>query len=433
MLHRLGQIPRLTSRVAPDGGIVHNVLRYRTIQGRRAHVSSMWQTDPDSGLLPAGRANTGCPRRLPPGDRRSPTAGSLGATGTRQRLRWVAVFALTAALLLSGLVQPTRAAAGVRLPSPSRLPLAGPPDVVRGYDPPDQRWHAGHRGVDLAGTPGEPVYAAAAGTITYASRLAGRGVVVVDHGQTRTTYEPVTATVSVGDRVQMGSRIGRLDAGGHCSSGRTCLHWGLKRGDRYLDPMRLAPSPSTAAGNRHYRLLPASARKAVRRRIKHRQQQRSHGGVPGGGGTAGSAGSAGPAGAAGAAGSHGFSLPVNGPITSPFGQRFHPILHRWKLHDGTDFGAACGTPIRAPQAGTVVQQYLNVGYGNRLMLDHGVVDGKRVVSGFNHASSYVVGVGDRVHKGDIVGYVGQTGYATGCHLHLMVWLNGKLTNPMSWY
>ncbi len=337
------------------------------------------------------------------------------------------MLALAALLLLSGLLQPTRATAGVRLPSPSRLPLAGPPDVVRGFNPPDQPWHAGHRGVDLAGRAGAPVYAAAAGTITYASRLAGRGVVVVDHGQTRTTYEPVTAAVSVGERVHAGSRIGRLDRGEHCSSGRTCLHWGLKRGDRYLDPMRLAPSPSTTAGHGHYRLLPSSARKAVRQRIKRRRQQRrqqAHHAVPGGGGSAGSTGQA---------GSHGFSLPVNGPITSPFGRRFHPIFHRWKLHDGTDIGAGCGTPIRAPHAGTVVQRYFGGGYGNRLILDHGVVDGKRVVTGLNHASSYVAKVGDRVHTGDIVGYVGQTGYATGCHLHLMVWLNGKLTNPMSWY
>jgi murein DD-endopeptidase MepM/ murein hydrolase activator NlpD len=61
------------------------------------------------------------------------------------------------------------------------------------------------------------------------------------------------------------------------------------------------------------------------------------------------------------------------------------------------------------------------------------VDGHRVVSGFNHATSYVVGVGDRVQQGQLVGFVGRTGYATGCHLHLMVWLDGRVVDPMTWY
>ncbi len=77
---------------------------------------------------------------------------------------------------------------------------------------------------------------------------------------------------------------------------------------------------------------------------------------------------------AGPPGSHGFIRPVPGGVTSPYGMRFHPVLHRWKLHDGTDFGAACGTSIRAPYAGVVRSRYYNAGYGNRLILDHGRVD-----------------------------------------------------------
>ncbi|QGN35335.1 peptidoglycan DD-metalloendopeptidase family protein [Microlunatus sp. Gsoil 973] len=113
--------------------------------------------------------------------------------------------------------------------------------------------------------------------------------------------------------------------------------------------------------------------------------------------------------------------------------RLHPILHVWKLHDGTDFGAACGTPIRAPAPGVVVRRYSNAGYGNRLMLDHGTIDGRHVVTGFNHAASYLVDVGDRVRQGQLLGFVGSTGYSTGCHLHLMVWIDGQVVNPMSWY
>ena len=127
------------------------------------------------------------------------------------------------------------------------------------------------------------------------------------------------------------------------------------------------------------------------------------------------------------------SYPVNAPITSPYGMRFHPILKYWKLHDGTDFGASCGQSIRAPYSGKVVEKYYNGGYGNRLIVDHGVVDGDFVTTAYNHAIRYTVGVGDHVSKGEVIGYVGSTGYSTGCHLHLMVSLDGKLRNPMTWF
>ena len=120
------------------------------------------------------------------------------------------------------------------------LPLAGPPRVVRAFNPPPQRWAAGHRGVDLLARAGDVVRAAGAGSVTFAGPLAGRGVVVVTHGDgTRTTYEPVTATVSRGDPVRAGAALGRLTAAnGHCLP-RACLHWGRRRGDVYLDPMLL--------------------------------------------------------------------------------------------------------------------------------------------------------------------------------------------------
>ncbi len=72
-------------------------------------------------------------------------------------------------------------------------PLEPTPRVVQAFDPPDTPWGAGHRGVDLAGTLGQVVHTALAGRVTFAATLAGRGVVVVDHGATRTTYEPVAA------------------------------------------------------------------------------------------------------------------------------------------------------------------------------------------------------------------------------------------------
>ena len=120
-------------------------------------------------------------------------------------------------------------------------PLQPQPTVVRGFDPPTSRWGAGHRGVDLAGAVGEPVHAALAGTVTFAGSLAGRGVVVVDHGDVRTTYEPVVASVAVGDVVATGGVIGTLAlAQSHCLPA-ACLHWGLIRNadDVYLDPLQL--------------------------------------------------------------------------------------------------------------------------------------------------------------------------------------------------
>ncbi|GAA0957745.1 hypothetical protein GCM10009554_68890 [Kribbella koreensis] len=130
--------------------------------------------------------------------------------------------------------------------------------------------------------------------------------------------------------------------------------------------------------------------------------------------------------------SSGLSYPINTYITSPFGMRFHPILHIWKLHDGTDFGAGCGTPIHAAASGRVTDKYYNGGYGNRLFVSHGVIDGSSITTVYNHLSKYNVHVGQRVKKGQVIGYVGTTGYSTGCHLHFMVYQDGNVVNPMKW-
>jgi len=120
-------------------------------------------------------------------------------------------------------------------------PLQPVPAVVRGFDPPSSTWGAGHRGVDLVGVVGEAIHAALPGTVTFAGPLAGRGVVVVDHGATRTTYEPVVPSVAVGDRVRAGDVIGTLAITmSHCLPS-ACLHWGWIRNadDVYLDPLGL--------------------------------------------------------------------------------------------------------------------------------------------------------------------------------------------------
>ena len=115
-----------------------------------------------------------------------------------------------------------------------------PPRVVRSFDPPAQPWLRGHRGVDLSVPPAAPVHSAGAGVVAFAGRLAGRGVVSVLHSNSlRTTYEPVTSTLTVGDRVTAGQLIGTLEAGHPGCPAAACLHWGLRRGEQYLDPLAL--------------------------------------------------------------------------------------------------------------------------------------------------------------------------------------------------
>jgi murein DD-endopeptidase MepM/ murein hydrolase activator NlpD len=122
--------------------------------------------------------------------------------------------------------------------------------VTRPFDPPPDRYGAGHRGADLAGAPGSAVRAAGDGVVAFAGMVAGRPVVSVDHaGGLRTTYEPVDPVVGAGQPVTRGTVLGTL-AGGHAGCPvSACLHWGLRRGEDYLDPLSLLSPPEV-------RLLP---------------------------------------------------------------------------------------------------------------------------------------------------------------------------------
>lgn len=120
------------------------------------------------------------------------------------------------------------------------LPGAGWPTVARAFDAPENRYAPGHRGVDLAAEQGTPVLAAGGGTVVFAGTVAGRGVVSVDHpGGLRTTYEPVAPLVTAGMLVAAGEPIGTLRAGHPGCPVATCLHWGVRRGADYLDPLWL--------------------------------------------------------------------------------------------------------------------------------------------------------------------------------------------------
>jgi murein DD-endopeptidase MepM/ murein hydrolase activator NlpD len=119
-------------------------------------------------------------------------------------------------------------------------------------------------------------------------------------------------------------------------------------------------------------------------------------------------------------------------ITSPYGMRQHPIYGYWSLHDGTDFSAACGSPIYAAASGTVVSEYYDSAYGNVLMISHGNVNGVSLATSYNHLTSFVAGSGEHVARGELIAYAGTTGWSTGCHLHFSVYENGSTVDPMSW-
>jgi murein DD-endopeptidase MepM/ murein hydrolase activator NlpD len=148
------------------------------------------------------------------------------------RTTWVLVLAMLAAP-----APPVGRPAGT--PASGWTSPVHPTVVLSRFDPPAVPWLRGHRGVDLGVEPGDAVHAARAGRVAFAADLAGRPVLVVEHGELRTTYEPVEATVSVGDRVAARQVIGSIATGvGHCGDGH-CLHLGLRRDRQYLDPLLL--------------------------------------------------------------------------------------------------------------------------------------------------------------------------------------------------
>jgi len=128
------------------------------------------------------------------------------------------------------------------------------------------------------------------------------------------------------------------------------------------------------------------------------------------------------------------SRPVNAPVSSEFGMRFHPIWQQWLLHAGIDFAANCGSPVYAAADGDVIMtipESASGGYGNELVIDHGILRGVDLTTTYNHLSSFVV-TGGPVSRGQLVAYSGTTGYSTGCHLHFETRQDGVAVNPRNW-
>jgi murein DD-endopeptidase MepM/ murein hydrolase activator NlpD len=124
-----------------------------------------------------------------------------------------------------------------------------------------------------------------------------------------------------------------------------------------------------------------------------------------------------------------FIRPIAGAgITSGFGYRTDPITGGSGLHSGIDFGAGCGTPIRAAGSGTVLSAGWNGGYGNATIINHG----GGLATLYGHQSQIGVSAGQSVSQGEVIGYVGTTGRSTGCHLHFEVRVNGNPVNPLGY-
>lgn len=154
-------------------------------------------------------------------------------------LVWLAIMVSSAPPTAAAVLVPRGAWRFAAAPAAGRTwPLAPPHTVLRRFEPPATRWGAGHRGVDLAGAAGDPVFAPAAGVVSFAGMVAGRPVLVVEHqGGVRSTLEPVESALPLGSSVLTGASVGHLaEPIGHCP-GASCLHWGVLRGETYLDPL----------------------------------------------------------------------------------------------------------------------------------------------------------------------------------------------------
>ncbi len=119
--------------------------------------------------------------------------------------------------------------------------------------------------------------------------------------------------------------------------------------------------------------------------------------------------------------------PVAGWLTSTYGTRKDPFTHSADFHPGLDISADYGQPVLATADATVSTAGTNGAYGNMVTLDHGF----GIVTKYGHLSRIAVTAAQQVKRGDVIGYVGSTGRSTGSHLHYEIWMNGRLTNPMT--
>lgn len=360
-----------------------------------------------AGVVPVDPAPTsrtescrGWPRSMP----ERPTSSSTSSRLSHPRALvtgWLVT--IVCAVLLMKPMATTALAVGARTtPAHAQPPVPGA--VVRGFDPPDQPWLSGHRGVDLQAPAGAPVRSAVAGVVVVAGQVAtNRVVVILMPDGRRLTHMPVEPSVQVGDVVHAGQVIGHVLPNTHCQT--SCLHWGLKKDGGYENPLSLI-------GQIPVRLLPTGSRPDPDPAPTEVFDPAS---LPS---------------AAGMGGASALLRPVPGPVSSPFGYRVHPVTHVRKLHDGVDLASGCGTPVHAAYTGRVVWVGSTRAWGNRVIVDHGTVGSTHLRTTYNHLESIGVSQGSVVLRGQVLGRVGSTGFSTGCHLHLGLERDGHLVDPL---
>ena len=129
-----------------------------------------------------------------------------------------------------------------------------------------------------------------------------------------------------------------------------------------------------------------------------------------------------------------FTAPLEGKITNGFGYRKPPIPGASANHSGIDIAVPVGTPVKTIADGTVIAARKGMrGYDVAVFIDHGIIDGKHIISQYGHLSSYDVKVGDKVKKGQIIAKSGNTGISSGPHLHLTIQENGIPVNPNKYF
>ena len=125
------------------------------------------------------------------------------------------------------------------VPAPAwSWPLSPRPAVLRAFDPPARPWLSGHRGVDIeAAHDGAPLVSPAAGRVSFVGTVVDRPVITIDHGNgLRSSFEPVASSLTAGSAVAEGDVLGQVQAG-HCGPAPPCLHWGVRRGEDYVNPL----------------------------------------------------------------------------------------------------------------------------------------------------------------------------------------------------
>lgn len=185
-----------------------------------------------------------------------------------------------------------------------------------------------------------------------------------------------------------------------------------------LQALASAEADARAREEEERRRQEEERRRQEEERRRQQQEQESSSGDTSGDGSSDDAGT-----------SEKFQWPANGPVTSPYGYRTHPISGERRLHAGIDIGAPNGSSIVAAEAGEVVYAGWYGGYGLATVINHG--DG--IATLYAHQSSLSVATGQRVSKGQRIGAVGSTGYSTGPHLHFEVRVNGEPVDPMPYF